>query len=404
MPCLACADRILGIFLREITSSNGRYTASGVAYTPKWRWFSVQRRTSRQVGRDPPRLPAATSNLPKIDLYVPFGEALTASGGLSLLRKAVHSENREANCPKSSLLTHISKDDKRRFFHDDVDHIGLGLEAGTALHQDAVHDSKAFDTPKPEHNHPRSWLSSSPKGAPEKLRDGYAFLDLSPIAIDAIAAEADADKSMYTPLPESGGESRKEAYSRTLSRVDRKGGRVEGGVVAMTTSCTVGKVRPRAEPWQIQKDVLEAKFGIGGWNPRKRLSPDALDGIRALNAQFPDKYTTPVLAEQFKVSPEAIRRILKSKWRPSDEEVEGRRARWDKRGEKIWEKMVELGVKPPKKWREMGIGKRKAGVVRSGHRRERERGPRKSWNSDSSKGLSESRDDWSEETLAERIL
>ncbi|KAL8820853.1 MAG: hypothetical protein Q9223_001009 [Gallowayella weberi] len=107
------------------------------------------------------------------------------------------------------------------------------------------------------------------------------------------------------------------------------------------------------ETWQIQKAALVSKFGSTGWTPRKRLSPDALEGIRALHAQFPEKYTTPVLASQFEVSPDAIRRILKSKWRPSDEEVTSRRQRWDKRGERIWGQMVQLGVKPPKKWREV---------------------------------------------------
>ncbi|KAL8778906.1 MAG: hypothetical protein Q9213_007191 [Squamulea squamosa] len=109
--------------------------------------------------------------------------------------------------------------------------------------------------------------------------------------------------------------------------------------------------------WQIQKGALSSKFGSSGWTPRKRLSPDALEGIRVLHNQFPDKYTTPVLADQFEVSAEAIRRILKSKWRPSDEEATNRRQRWDKRGERIWHKMVALGVKPPKRWREMGVGR-----------------------------------------------
>ncbi|KAL9123277.1 MAG: hypothetical protein Q9187_000185 [Circinaria calcarea] len=114
---------------------------------------------------------------------------------------------------------------------------------------------------------------------------------------------------------------------------------------------------PQREIWQIQKSALTNKFGNQGWKPRKRLSPDALEGIRALHAQYPGRYTTPVLADQFKVSPEAIRRILKSKWRPNEEEEAKRRKRWDTRGEGIWSKMVEIGIKPPKKWREMGIGK-----------------------------------------------
>ena len=113
--------------------------------------------------------------------------------------------------------------------------------------------------------------------------------------------------------------------------------------------------KDQREPWQTQKSALSEKFGPTGWLPRKRLSPDTLDGIRTLHAQYPDKFTTPILADQFKISPEAIRRILKSKWRPKDEEEERRRRRWEKRGENIWTQMVEMGIHPPKKWRDMGV-------------------------------------------------
>ena len=119
--------------------------------------------------------------------------------------------------------------------------------------------------------------------------------------------------------------------------------------------------KDRREEWQIQKSALSEKFGSAGWMPRKRLSPDTLEGIRALHAQYPDKFTTPILADQFKVSPEAIRRILKSKWRPSEEEEDRRRQRWEKRGENIWSQKVEVGIKPPKKWRDLGVGKHDEG-------------------------------------------
>lgn len=109
------------------------------------------------------------------------------------------------------------------------------------------------------------------------------------------------------------------------------------------------------EYWQIQKAALKAKFGDEPWNPRKRLSPDALAGIRAIHAQFPNEYTTPVLAAQFEVSPEVIRRILKSKWRPDTEEEIDRQNRWFKRGEKIWTSLAEKGYKAPAKWRAVGI-------------------------------------------------
>ena len=126
--------------------------------------------------------------------------------------------------------------------------------------------------------------------------------------------------------------------------------------------------KPQTESWGIQKKALKEKFGEQGWKPRKRLSPDALDGIRTLHAQYPETYSTPVLAEHFKVSPEAIRRILKSKWQPNEEEEEKRKRRWEKRGENIWTEMSKLGVKPPKPWRQKGIGRLSEREGR-GHRR-----------------------------------
>ncbi|KAG6108764.1 hypothetical protein E4U14_003545 [Claviceps sp. LM454 group G7] len=108
------------------------------------------------------------------------------------------------------------------------------------------------------------------------------------------------------------------------------------------------------ERWQIQKEALKEKFP-DGWAPRKRLSPDALAGIRALNAQFPEVYTTKTLADKFQVSPEAIRRVLKSKWMPSAEEEQDRQERWFRRGKQVWERQAALGIKPPKKWRVEGI-------------------------------------------------
>lgn len=110
----------------------------------------------------------------------------------------------------------------------------------------------------------------------------------------------------------------------------------------------VPKKPKKPEAWEIQKEALEKKFP-DGWNPAKRLSPDALDGIRHLHATAPDRFTTAVLAEEFKVSPEAIRRILKSKWRPSENEMEKRRVRWENRHERIWSQMAELGLRRPSK-------------------------------------------------------
>jgi hypothetical protein len=41
-----------------------------------------------------------------------------------------------------------------------------------------------------------------------------------------------------------------------------------------------------------------------------------MDGLRQLHRVDPERFTTPVLAERFRISPEAVRRILKSRWAP----------------------------------------------------------------------------------------
>lgn len=114
-------------------------------------------------------------------------------------------------------------------------------------------------------------------------------------------------------------------------------------------------VPPPKLPWMVQKERTKEKYP-DGYNPLKRLSPDAIAGIRALHAQLPEQYTSFTLAEEFKVSPEAIQRILKSKWRPNSDEQTDREERWRRRGEKVWTRLADMGVKPPKEWREMGIG------------------------------------------------
>lgn len=107
--------------------------------------------------------------------------------------------------------------------------------------------------------------------------------------------------------------------------------------------------RQPLEQWQIQKRALQSKFGEDGWNPRKKLSPDAIEGIRTLHEQDSERFTTSALANQFEVSPEAIRRILKSKWKPSPEVMEERRARWARRHDRIWDHKEALGQRPPRR-------------------------------------------------------
>jgi len=87
--------------------------------------------------------------------------------------------------------------------------------------------------------------------------------------------------------------------------------------------------------WKIQKMALRAKFNDQPWAPRKKLSPDCIMGIRALREKHPE-CDASWLANYFKVSPEAVRRILKSSWVPTEGEREKQQERWRKRGSDIW--------------------------------------------------------------------
>ncbi|ORY22958.1 hypothetical protein BCR39DRAFT_501227 [Naematelia encephala] len=55
------------------------------------------------------------------------------------------------------------------------------------------------------------------------------------------------------------------------------------------------------------------------WDPTKRLSFGAMEGLRALHKADPVKYNRSVLSERFGVSEEAVRRILHSNWRSRDD-------------------------------------------------------------------------------------
>lgn len=99
--------------------------------------------------------------------------------------------------------------------------------------------------------------------------------------------------------------------------------------------------------WKSQKLALRDKFEGKGWNPKKKLSRTEMDSIRLLREQFPD-LTASDLGERFKVSPEAIRRILKSKWKPTESENTVIHQRWKERGERIKEMYETTYEEQPK--------------------------------------------------------
>jgi hypothetical protein len=97
----------------------------------------------------------------------------------------------------------------------------------------------------------------------------------------------------------------------------------EEGVGRKTVRYQTDNYTPGSDPtpsrWAQHRASLKEKFP-DGWAPPHKLSRAAMDGLRALHAHEPDTFTTPVLADKFRISPEAVRRILRGKWQPTQEQ------------------------------------------------------------------------------------
>jgi len=76
---------------------------------------------------------------------------------------------------------------------------------------------------------------------------------------------------------------------------------------------------PTPSHWAQHRASIKSKFP-DGWAPPHKISRAAMDGLRALHAHDPDTFTTSALADKFRISPEAVRRILKGKWQPTQEQ------------------------------------------------------------------------------------
>lgn len=201
--------------------------------------------------------------------------------------------------------------------------------------------------------------AATTKASDEAPLRGDVETDKQPVERTRVKKDRHRDRRAATPNNAESPISRTDDSRGTTSiaRRERKAGSTPtDSPTADSTDPSPTFTRKNQEPWQLQKAALKEKFPEG-WQPRKRLSPDALAGIRALNAQFPEIYTTEALADKFQVSSEAIRRILKSHWRPSSPEEEDRQQRWFRRGKQVWEQKAALGIKPPQRWRMEGIAR-----------------------------------------------
>ncbi|GME66666.1 unnamed protein product [Ambrosiozyma monospora] len=101
-------------------------------------------------------------------------------------------------------------------------------------------------------------------------------------------------------------------------------------------------LKPPPEGWRKNKNLpmyMREKYAIRekqlknqlDLSRTKKLSRQAMQSIRELHAQYPDDLPVSKLAEYFKVSEVAMRKILKSKWKPTHKEAEKRQQKWEER-------------------------------------------------------------------------
>lgn len=144
---------------------------------------------------------------------------------------------------------------------------------------------------------------------PKAKRAGYSFSALystvSQLARGNWGVVTPAPRSFSRPHGEEEDGDKPLPFDETTGNAERVRSRIDG--------------KPTPEQHKAHRERMKALFPQG-WQPPRKLSREAMDGLRALHAHDPETFTTPVLAEKFKVSPEAVRRILRSKWTPSREQ------------------------------------------------------------------------------------
>ncbi|EWC48696.1 hypothetical protein DRE_00001 [Drechslerella stenobrocha 248] len=136
--------------------------------------------------------------------------------------------------------------------------------------------------------------------------------------------------------------------------------RLDGG---RTTEAAAGQKRtpaPDSPTWKTQLQAVKGKTGGGPWKP----FPAAVAAIKQLKVDNPGM-TVEEYAPYFKISPESLRRILKSKWTPTGKEAEDRLERWQRRGDAIWAGWEKLGLVVTRESKRIAKEKRNAEVQKS---------------------------------------
>ncbi|OMH80064.1 Required for respiratory growth protein 9, mitochondrial [Zancudomyces culisetae] len=73
--------------------------------------------------------------------------------------------------------------------------------------------------------------------------------------------------------------------------------------------------------WRTRRDEWK-RLGNGHWNPKKKVSRETMEKMRMLHNQYPDVFDIKRLSTDYRISFEAVRRILRSKFTPTDKRAQ----------------------------------------------------------------------------------
>ncbi|RKP33579.1 hypothetical protein BJ085DRAFT_21343 [Dimargaris cristalligena] len=102
------------------------------------------------------------------------------------------------------------------------------------------------------------------------------------------------------------------------------------------------------EGWRIRKQEQKASLEDGKWAPKKRVARSTMERIRFLAINMPDTFDIPRLSYEFKISFEAVRRILRSNFNPSPEVIQTQESKRLALRKEYWSATQEANQpKPP---------------------------------------------------------
>lgn len=159
----------------------------------------------------------------------------------------------------------------------------------------------------------------------DELRKKFAEMGIDPKVLD------DAERILEGPAPLTEAEViQKEAKDEMLGRTAKS--KKEGNdAMDMSRKAPQGWRQMNLPEWKRHKYSMYDKFQGERWNPGKKISREQMATVRMLKQSLPH-LTASDIAKEFRVSPEAVSKILKSKWKPMNDEEEHRvMARWKKR-------------------------------------------------------------------------